>query len=59
MIKILLAIATSFIVVLIATPALIRVAYLKKLVDAPGDERKIHNRHIPTIGGILIFGGTL
>ncbi len=59
MIKILLAVATSFIVVLIATPALIRVAYLKKLVDAPGDERKLHNRHIPTIGGILIFAGTL
>lgn len=59
MIKILLAVATSFIVVLIATPALIRVAYLKKLVDAPCDERKLHNRHIPTIGGILIFAGTL
>ena len=59
MIKILLAIATSFLVVLIATPALIRVAYLKKLVDAPGDARKVHKRHIPTIGGILIFGGTL
>ncbi len=59
MIKILLAIVTSFAVVLIATPALIRVAYLKKLVDAPGDERKLHKRHIPTIGGILIFAGTL
>lgn len=59
MIKILLAILTSFSMVLIATPALIRVAYLKKLVDAPGDERKLHKRHIPTIGGILIFAGTL
>ncbi len=59
MIKILLAIATSFLVVLIATPALIRVAHLKKLVDAPGDSRKVHKRHIPTIGGILIFAGTL
>lgn len=42
-----------------ATPALIKVAYLKKLVDAPGEERKLHTRHIPTIGGVTIFGATL
>ncbi|MCB0482005.1 MAG: undecaprenyl/decaprenyl-phosphate alpha-N-acetylglucosaminyl 1-phosphate transferase [Flavobacteriales bacterium] len=59
MIKILLCALTSFAVVLLATPAVIRVAYLRKLVDAPGDERKLHKRHIPTIGGILIFAGTL
>ncbi|UTW63455.1 undecaprenyl/decaprenyl-phosphate alpha-N-acetylglucosaminyl 1-phosphate transferase [bacterium SCSIO 12741] len=58
-IKPLLSVFTSFVVVLIGTPALIRVAYLKKLVDAPGEERKLHKRHIPTIGGILIFAGTL
>jgi UDP-N-acetylmuramyl pentapeptide phosphotransferase/UDP-N-acetylglucosamine-1-phosphate transferase len=46
-------------VAVMATPALIKVAYLKKLVDAPGDERKVHTRHIPTIGGITIFGATL
>ena len=45
--------------VLLATPAVIKVAYLRKLVDAPGDARKLHTRHIPTIGGILIFAGTL
>lgn len=50
---------TSFIVVLYATPALIKVAVLKRLIDVPGDERKIHKRSIPTIGGIIIYAGTL
>ena len=40
-------------------PALIRVALLKRLFDEPDDERKFHTRRIPTIGGILIFAGTL
>lgn len=50
---------TSFIVVLYSTPALIKVAVLKRLIDTPGDERKIHKRSIPTIGGIIIYAGTL
>jgi len=50
---------TSFFVVLLTTPALIRVAILKRLFDAPGDTRKLHTRMIPTIGGIIIFAGTL
>jgi UDP-N-acetylmuramyl pentapeptide phosphotransferase/UDP-N-acetylglucosamine-1-phosphate transferase len=50
---------TSFIVVLYSTPALIKVAVLKRLMDAPGEERKIHKRSIPTIGGIIIYAGTL
>lgn len=54
-----LSFATAFIVVLLSTPALIKVAYLKRLVDEPGEERKLHVRRIPTIGGILIFAGTL
>lgn len=54
-----LVFVTSFFVVLLATPALIRVAILKRLFDAPGDTRKLHTRMIPTIGGIIIFAGTL
>lgn len=50
---------TAFFVVLLATPALIKVAILKRLFDEPGDERKLHKRMIPTIGGIIIFAGTL
>lgn len=32
---------------------------LKKLFDDPRESRKIHHRSIPTIGGIIIFAGTL
>lgn len=54
-----LVFATSFLVVLLATPSLIKVAILKRLFDAPGDTRKLHKRMVPTIGGIIIFAGTL
>lgn len=50
---------TSFFVVLLATPSLIKVAKLKHLVDEPSEGRKLHTRSIPTIGGITIFGGIL
>ncbi len=56
---IILGFLTSFIVVLLSTPSLIKVAHLKSLVDEPGDARKIHTRNIPTIGGIIIFAATL
>jgi UDP-GlcNAc:undecaprenyl-phosphate GlcNAc-1-phosphate transferase len=51
---------TSFIIVLLSMPSLIKIAFLKRLVDDPdAEERKVHKRRIPSIGGILIFGGTL
>ncbi len=50
---------TSFMLVLLATPSLIKVAVLKRLFDAPTETRKVHDRLIPTIGGIIIFAGTL
>ena len=50
---------TSFLIVLLATPALIKVANLKRLFDEPGDKRKLHKVSIPSIGGIIIFAGTL
>ena len=50
---------TAFVVVLYATPALIKVAVLKRLIDTPSEERKIHKRSVPTIGGIIIYAGTL
>jgi UDP-N-acetylmuramyl pentapeptide phosphotransferase/UDP-N-acetylglucosamine-1-phosphate transferase len=51
--------ATAFLLVLIATPSLIKVAKLKHLVDEPSEARKLHRRSIPTIGGIVIFAGTI
>jgi UDP-GlcNAc:undecaprenyl-phosphate/decaprenyl-phosphate GlcNAc-1-phosphate transferase len=50
---------TSFFVVLLATPSLIKVAKLKHLVDEPGDARKLHKRSTPTIGGIIIYSAFL
>lgn len=59
MVNIVLGFLTSFAIVVVATPALIKVAFLKNLVDVPNEERKTHKRKIPTIGGIIIFAGTL
>lgn len=59
MAALILVFLTSFIVVLYSTPALIKVAVLKRLIDAPSEERKIHKRSIPTIGGIIIYAGTM
>lgn len=59
MVHLFLTFLTAFIVVLLATPALIKVAFLKRLFDEPGDARKLHKRVIPTIGGIIIFAATL
>lgn len=50
---------TAFAVVLYSTPALIKVAVLKRLIDSPSEERKIHKRAVPTIGGIIIYAATL
>jgi UDP-GlcNAc:undecaprenyl-phosphate/decaprenyl-phosphate GlcNAc-1-phosphate transferase len=50
---------TAFFLVLIATPVLIKVAKMKHLVDEPGEARKLHSRSVPTIGGIMIFAGTI
>ncbi len=50
---------TAFAVVLYATPALIKVAVLKRLIDLPTEDRKIHKRAVPTIGGIIIYAATL
>ena len=50
---------TAFAVVLYCTPALIKVAVLKRLIDVPTEERKVHKRAVPTIGGIIIYAATL
>ncbi len=54
-----IAFITSFLVVLIATPSLIKVAKMKHLVDEPGEARKLHRRSVPTLGGVMIFAGTI
>ena len=54
-----LVFVTAFMVVLLATPSLIKVAILKRLFDDPTEKRKLHKHAIPTIGGVILFAGTL
>lgn len=57
--EIILGFITSFFVVLLATPSLIKVAKMKHLVDEPSEERKHHKSSKPTIGGIIIFAASI
>ena len=57
--EIILGFITSFFVVLLATPSLIKVAKLKRLVDEPTEDRKHHRASVPTIGGIIIFAASI
>lgn len=50
---------TAFVVVLLTMPSLIKVARMKHLVDEPTEERKLHQRSVPTIGGIIIFAAII
>jgi len=59
MVVLILVFITAFAVVLYSTPALIKVAVLKRLIDMPTEDRKIHKRAVPTIGGIIIYAATL
>lgn len=56
---IVLSFFTAFLVVLLGTPSLIKVAKLKHLVDEPSEERKLHSRSVPTIAGVMIFSAFL
>jgi UDP-N-acetylmuramyl pentapeptide phosphotransferase/UDP-N-acetylglucosamine-1-phosphate transferase len=56
MFDVLLSVTISFIITFLAIPAIVRVAETKKLFDVP-DERKIHQAHIPSLGGLGIFAG--
>ncbi len=53
------AILISFFIVLFATPSFIKVAEIKNLFDEPGEQRKLHQEAVPSMGGIMIFAGTL
>jgi len=55
----LLTFLTAFFIVFLSTPSLLKVAELKNLYDEPDEERKKHNKNIPSLAGILIFAGTL
>jgi len=57
--NLLLAFFSSLGIVLFSTPSLIKVAELKNLFDDPEEFRKHHTHKTPTMGGIMIYAGTL
>ncbi len=53
---IILSIISSFVITYTAIPSIIKVVELRNFYDTP-DERKLHKRRIPTLGGAAIFAG--
>lgn len=49
------AVFTSVAICFISIPVIIKIAELKKLIDEPDQNRKIHKEVVPTLGGIGIF----
>jgi UDP-GlcNAc:undecaprenyl-phosphate GlcNAc-1-phosphate transferase len=58
MLNLLLTVSVSFVITILAIPAIIRVARDKKLYDLP-DARKLHTKPIASLGGVGIFIGFL
>ena len=52
-----IAFVVAAIAAAIFTPYSIRLAYKVGAIDVPKDERKIHNKPIPRIGGLAFIGG--
>lgn len=55
--RIIIAGLLAFIITLTVIPAIITVARVKKLYDVPDDERKLHKKPIPSLGGLGMFIG--
>ncbi|POY39256.1 undecaprenyl/decaprenyl-phosphate alpha-N-acetylglucosaminyl 1-phosphate transferase [Solitalea longa] len=55
----LLIFLSALLVVSFSIPSIIYVAFKKRLFDMPSEERKIHKKIIPNLGGIAIFTGFL
>lgn len=49
---------TGFLVTYITIPSILEVAYKKNLFDVP-DNRKVHKKEIPSLGGVGIFIGVI
>lgn len=50
---------TSLLSVALSISPLITIAIRKRLFDAPSEDRKIHKRIVPNLGGLAIFSGFL
>lgn len=54
-----LAIVVAFLISFAATPVVIGIAKKINAIDVPKDERRVHKKPIPLIGGLAIFYGFL
>ena len=54
---IILGLAVAFLISFSTTPAVIAFANKIKAIDVPKDERRVHKKPIPLIGGLAIFYG--
>ncbi|UKJ08265.1 MraY family glycosyltransferase [Solitalea lacus] len=55
----LLIFLSALLVVSFSIPSIIYVAFRKRLFDVPTEDRKIHKKIIPNLGGVAIFTGFL
>ncbi len=53
--QVLIGALLSFIIALYCIPVIIRIAEAKKLFDHPDDDRKLHTKPIPSLGGVALF----
>jgi UDP-GlcNAc:undecaprenyl-phosphate GlcNAc-1-phosphate transferase len=54
---VLLALAVAFLISFAATPMVISLAHKINAIDVPKDNRRVHKKPIPLIGGLAIFYG--
>lgn len=54
-----LAMVVAFLISFASTPVVIGIARKIKAIDVPKDERRVHKKPIPLIGGLAIFYGFL
>ncbi len=54
---VILALAVAFLIAFASTPAVIALAHKINAIDIPKDERRVHKKPIPLIGGLAIFYG--
>ncbi|MBE7011600.1 MAG: undecaprenyl/decaprenyl-phosphate alpha-N-acetylglucosaminyl 1-phosphate transferase [Ruminococcaceae bacterium] len=59
MLFIVLAMVVAFLISFATTPVVIGIAKKIKAIDVPKDERRVHKKPIPLIGGLAIFYGFL
>ena len=54
-----LALLTALVVSFLMTPVVKSFAYKVGAIDVPKDERRMHHKPIPRLGGLAIFAGFL